>query len=75
MRVEKWGDTLAVRLPADVVRALGLQDGDEVALRADGKGLAIARRRPAEEVLASLREFRGRLQAAERLSRAEANER
>jgi len=75
MRVEKWGDTLAVRLPADVVRALGLQDGDEVALRADGKGLAIARRGLPRRSSRRCVNFVGRLQAAERLSRAEANER
>jgi antitoxin MazE len=30
MRVEKWGDSPAIRLPAAVVEALGLKDGDEV---------------------------------------------
>jgi antitoxin MazE len=30
MRVAKWGNSLAVRLPADVVRSLGLSEGDEV---------------------------------------------
>ena len=30
MKVAKWGNSLAVRLPAAVVEALQLQDGDEV---------------------------------------------
>ena len=30
MRVEKWGDSLAIRLPDAVVNTLGLQEGDEV---------------------------------------------
>ncbi len=30
MRVSKWGNSLAVRLPASVVDALQLQAGDEI---------------------------------------------
>lgn len=30
MKVEKWGDTFAVRIPADVAAAMGLREGDEV---------------------------------------------
>jgi antitoxin MazE len=30
MRVSKWGNSLAVRLPAAVVDALKLKDGDEI---------------------------------------------
>lgn len=29
MRVSKWGNSLAVRLPATVVETLGLKEGDE----------------------------------------------
>jgi antitoxin MazE len=29
MQVAKWGNSLAIRLPAIVVEALGLQEGDE----------------------------------------------
>ena len=28
--VERWGDDLAVRLPDDVVRAIGIHEGDNV---------------------------------------------
>ncbi len=35
MRVSKWGNSLAVRLPAEVVEALGLKEGDEVDFKAD----------------------------------------
>ncbi|MEQ9564472.1 MAG: AbrB/MazE/SpoVT family DNA-binding domain-containing protein, partial [Pseudomonadales bacterium] len=28
MQVAKWGNSLAVRLPADLVRELGLKEGD-----------------------------------------------
>ncbi len=75
MQVAKWGNSLAVRLPAELVRALGLREGDEVSLRAEAGGFAIAREARPDEVLFQLRRFRGRLNAAERLTRDEANER
>lgn len=34
MIVAKWGNSLAVRLPADVARDLGLKEGDDIHLRA-----------------------------------------
>ena len=30
MRVSKWGNSLAIRLPASVVEALKLREGDEI---------------------------------------------
>lgn len=38
MQVCKWGNSLAIRIPAAVVEALGLKEGDEVTLRAAGDG-------------------------------------
>ena len=35
-QVAKWGNSLAVRLPAAVVEALGLKEGDDITLRAHG---------------------------------------
>jgi len=32
MRIAKWGNSLAVRLPAAVVEALDLKDGDDIEL-------------------------------------------
>lgn len=44
MKIAKWGNSLAVRIPADVVRALGLKEGDPVELKAVEPGvLEIAR--------------------------------
>ena len=73
MQVAKWGNSLAVRLPADLVRELGLREGDEVILRAEEGGFAVRREARPEEILAGLRKFRGRLPAAGRLSRDDAN--
>ena len=75
MQVAKWGNSLAVRLPADLVRELGLKEGDQVELHPDASGLSIRRYQRPKEVLASLRRFRGSLPASERLSRDDANER
>lgn len=75
MRVARWGNSLAVRLPARLVQQLGLKEGDHIDLRVDCQGLAIARHRSTEEVLADLRRYRGRLAAGERLSQDEAHER
>ena len=37
MKVSKWGNSLAVRLPAAVVEALDLKEGDEIAISILGK--------------------------------------
>jgi len=75
MQVARWGNSLAVRLPADLVRELGLKEGDQIDLM-KGDGAMKVRRLPrADEVLENLRRLRGKLPAAERLSRDDAHER
>lgn len=64
MQVSRWGNSLAVRLPAAVVEALRLQEGDDVALYAfDAREWGVARKPARAEVLERLRAFRGRLPA------------
>lgn len=75
MQVAKWGNSLAVRLPAELVRELDLQEGDDVTLRAEAGGFIVARDARPEEILADLRRFRGQLSATDRLSRDAAHER
>ena len=75
MLVAKWGNSLAVRLPADLVCELGLKEGDQIDLVKDDGQVKVLRRPRTDEVLAGLRRLRGRLPAAERLSREEAHER
>jgi antitoxin MazE len=75
MLVAKWGNSLAVRLPAAVVRELGLKEGDRIDLiPADGP-VRVRRQPRAEEILDDLRRFRNRLPITERLSRDAAHER
>jgi antitoxin MazE len=42
LHIARWGNSLALRIPAEVVRSLGIKEGDsvETSLTADG-GLAI----------------------------------
>ncbi|MBI2301581.1 MAG: AbrB/MazE/SpoVT family DNA-binding domain-containing protein [Armatimonadetes bacterium] len=40
-RVVRWGHRLAVRIPAQVARELGWQDGTEVELKAGRTGLRV----------------------------------
>jgi antitoxin MazE len=74
MQIARWGNSLAVRLPVELVRKLGLKEGDRIELVAEEGALKVRREPSAEEVLAGLRQFRGRLPATERLSRDAANE-
>jgi antitoxin MazE len=76
MLVSKWGNSLAIRIPASVVDALGLKEGDNVHLHAAGlRDLEIERQPDTEELLARLRIFRGQLPNDFRFDRLESNER
>jgi antitoxin MazE len=76
MRVAKWGNSLAVRLPASVVEVLALKEGDEVEIYvADPRELAVSRRPGREDLLKRLRASRGRLPADFKFDREEANAR
>jgi antitoxin MazE len=76
MQVSKWGNSLAVRLPAAVVEALGLEEGEEIEIHVAGaRSLEIARKPSPRELLARLRKYRGRLPADFRFDRLEANKR
>ncbi|HET6619193.1 MAG TPA: AbrB/MazE/SpoVT family DNA-binding domain-containing protein [Dongiaceae bacterium] len=76
MQVAKWGNSLAVRLPASVVEALQLKEGDNVEIQVAGaRSFGIAKAPSARELLARLRRYRGRLPTSFRFDRLEANER
>jgi antitoxin MazE len=76
MQISKWGNSLAIRLPAAVVEALGLREGDDVTLHAAGKRtLEIERTPGTQELLARLRKYRGRLPKDFRFDRLDAHER
>lgn len=76
MQVAKWGNSLAVRLPAIVVEALELKVGDEIEIHvADSRELGVARKPSRDELLKRLRAFRGRLPPDFKFDRDEVNAR
>jgi antitoxin MazE len=76
MQVAKWGNSLAVRLPASVVQALDLKEGDEIDLHVAGeRSFEVAKQPNAKELLMRLRGLRGRLPEGFRFDRLEAESR
>jgi len=76
VRVSKWGNSLAVRLPASVVEALELHEGDEIDIVIANERVFQVRKRPGKEALLSrLRQFRGKLPADFKFDRDDANAR
>jgi antitoxin MazE len=76
MQISKWGNSLSVRLPSELVEALGLKEGDDVAVAAENAhAVVIDRDRRIEEALAVLRKYRGRMPMGFKFDREEANER
>ena len=76
MQVSKWGNSLAIRLPAAVVKALELKEGDNIEIRVAGNRAFEVGRDPArQEALARLRKLSRPLPAGFVFDREEANER
>ena len=76
MRIEHWGDDLAIRLPADIVEQLGLKEGDELQPQvAADQSILLQRSRTREEALAILDSLARPFPPDFRFSRHEANER
>ena len=76
MQVSKWGNSLAVRLPAVVVEALQLKEGDRIEVRIAGdREFEIERDRSRERALERLRRLRRPLPVGFKFDRVEANER
>jgi antitoxin MazE len=76
VQVAKWGNSLAIRIPAAVAEALELKPGDEVEIHAADRREFILSRKPGrKEFLQRLRAFRGRLPPDFRFDRDDANAR
>ena len=76
MQVSKWGNSLAIRLPAAVVEALELRDGDDIEVHVAGARAFGVKKAPGrQELLQRLRKFRGRLPADFVFERDAAHER
>jgi antitoxin MazE len=76
MQVGEWGNSLAVRLPAAVVDALALKEGDEIEIEvAAARRFRVRRDTSREDALETLRGLGWQLPPDYRFDREEANER
>ena len=76
MQVSKWGNSLAVRLPSNVVEALDLKEGDQIEIRVAAAREFAVRRDPARQrALERLRRLRRPLPPGFVFDRTEANAR
>jgi antitoxin MazE len=76
MKIARWGNSLAVRLPKPLVDSLGLKEGDEVELTPKtARSFYVLRDRRREEALDRIRAMRVPLPPGYRFDREEANER
>jgi antitoxin MazE len=80
MKVSKWGNSLAIRLPVDLVEKLGVKEGDElysIPGMSEEPMVKIAKKITREERLVRLAEFRKTVKWPEdyKFDRDEANSR
>ena len=77
MKLSKWGNSLAVRIPADVANALDLKEGDEVQVHVaeTGRAFEVKKEMTPEEALIAIRKYRGLMPADFKFDREEAHER
>jgi antitoxin MazE len=76
MQVAKWGNSLAVRLPAAVVDALGLKEGDQIEIRvAADREFEVTRDCSRQKALERLRRLRRALPEGFTFDREEVHER
>jgi antitoxin MazE len=75
MQVSKWGNSLAVRFPANLVQALDLKEGEEIDLHLVGaRSFEVVKKPSVKELLERLHQLRGRLPEGFQFDRLEANE-
>lgn len=77
MRVSKWGNSLAIRLPSAVVDVLELKEGDEIDVQITGqRDFDVSRKLSREESIKKLRELlKGTLPSDFKFNRDDANRR
>lgn len=76
MQVAKWGNSLAVRLPAAVVEALELKEGDQIEIVVAGdRVFGVSRDRRAGRAIERLRRLRRALPEGFTFDRESVNER
>ncbi len=76
MQVSKWGNSLAIRLPAAIVKALELKEGDNIEIRVAGsREMEVGRDESRQRALETLRKLRRPFPPGFVFDREEAHER
>ena len=76
MKVAKWGNSLAVRLPSALVEAQGIVEGDEIELISKGNGkFEVSPDERRRHALEEMRRLRFKLPPGYKFDREEANAR
>lgn len=76
MQVSRWGNSLAIRIPADIVKALDLKPGDEVEMVVEGaRKIELRRDDRRAQALDDIRSMQFDLPADWKFDREEANRR
>ena len=76
MKVAKWGNSLAIRLPAAIVAALELKDGDDIEITVAGsQQFAVKKDRTREQAIERLRKLSRKFPEGFVFDREEANAR
>jgi antitoxin MazE len=74
MKVAKWGNSLAIRLPKPVVDVMGLKEGDDLSFSVAQTGqVTVAKEGDRHAWVESLRKYEGRLPADFKFDRDEAS--
>ena len=76
MNVSKWGNSLAIRLPASVVEALELKEGDQIEISIAGpREFKVARDKSREKAMETIRRLAWSFPKDFKFDREEINER
>ena len=76
MRVSKWGNSLAVRIPADIAEKLSLREGDEIRmLHFSGSEYLVKRQMTRQEAIDAIRKAGSPLPKGFRFNRLEIHDR
>ena len=72
MKVSKWGNSLAIRIPSDVAEELGFSEGDEVKVQSQHGKLVAEKELTIEEMRDRVRKLRGLIPAGYKFKRSDA---
>ncbi|MDA8139786.1 MAG: AbrB/MazE/SpoVT family DNA-binding domain-containing protein [Desulfobacteraceae bacterium] len=72
MQVSKWGNSLAIRLPAALVEALELKEGDDIEITLAGvREMRVEKKPSREELMQRLRKVKWKLPSGFKFDRNE----